>query len=88
MESDFASSQYAAMAQESPMSWFFVRLMKDVLGENNCHREVCQSIAEIDASSEDEAAEVAKQWCCRTQNLNDWSMHADRINIRAADSPS
>ena len=70
------------------MSWFVVRFMKDVLGENGRHCEVCQSIVEVDASNEDEAAEVAKQTFCRMQHLNDWSLHADRVNIRAANFPS
>ena len=70
------------------MSWFVVRFMKDVLGDNGRHCEVCQSIVEVDASNEDEAAEVAKQTFCRMQHLNDWSLHADRVNIRAADFPS
>ena len=70
------------------MSWFVVRFMKDVLGENGCHCEVCQSTVEVDASNESEAAEVAKQTFCRMQHLNDWSLHADRFNIRAADFPS
>ena len=70
------------------MSWFVVRFMKDVLGDNGRHCEVCQSIVEVDASNEDEAAEVAKQTFCRMQHLNDWSLHADRVNIRAANFPS
>ena len=70
------------------MSWFVVRFMKDVLGDNGRHCEVCQSSVEVDASNEDEAAEVAKQTFCRMQHLNDWSLHADRVNIRAADFPS
>ena len=70
------------------MSWFVVRFMNNVLGENGCECEVCQSIVEVDAADENEAAEVAKQTFCRTQHLNDWSLHADRINVRAADFPS
>ena len=70
------------------MSWFIVRFMKDVLGENGCHCEVCQSTVEVNAPNEFEAAEVAKQTFCRMQRLNDWSLHADRFNIRAADFPS
>ena len=50
------------------MSWFIVRFMKDVLGENGCHCEVCQSTVEVDASNEFEAAEVAKQTFCRMQH--------------------
>src|ERR1700746_2733356 len=70
------------------MSWFVVRFMKDVLGENGRQCEVCQSIVEVYAANENEAAEAAKQTFCRTQHLSDWSLHADRINVRAADFPS
>ena len=70
------------------MSWFVVRFLKDVLGENGRQCEVCQSVVEVDAANENEAAEAAKETFCRGQRLNDWSLHADRINVRAADFPS
>jgi hypothetical protein len=70
------------------MPWFVVQFMKDVLGENGHECEVCQSTVEVDAADEDEAAQVAKQKFCKTQHLCDWSLHADRINVRAADFPS
>jgi hypothetical protein len=70
------------------VSWFVVRFVKDVLGENGRECEVSQSILEIEAANEDEAAEAAKQCFCRTKQLSDWSLHADRINVRAADFPS
>lgn len=70
------------------MSWFVVRFMKDVLGENGRQCEVCQSVLEVDAANENEAAEVAKERFCRIQHLHDWSLHADRIHVRAADFPS
>lgn len=70
------------------MSRYVVRFLKDVLGENGRHREVCQSTLEVDASNEGAAAELAKQKFCEAQALRDWSLHADRIHIRAADFPS
>lgn len=70
------------------MPWFVVRFMKDVLGDEGCQREVCQSTIDVDAADEDEAAQIAKQKFCDTQHLCDWSLHADRINVRAADFPS
>ncbi len=70
------------------MSRFVVRFMKDVLGENGHQCEVCQGTLEVDAADEYEAAEVAKQKFCQMQALCDWSLHADRINVRAADFPS
>ncbi len=70
------------------MSWFVVRFMKDVLGENGRQCEVCQSVVEVEAANETQAAEIAKQKFCQTQHLSDWSLHADRINVKAADFPS
>jgi hypothetical protein len=70
------------------MSRFVVRFMKDVLGENGRESEVCQGSLEIDASSEGQATELAKQKFCETESLCDWSLHADRIKISAADIPS
>ncbi len=34
------------------MSWFIVRFMKDVLGENGRQCEVCQSVVEVEAANE------------------------------------
>jgi len=70
------------------MSRYVVCFMKDVLGENGRESEVCQSTVEVDASSEGLAAELAKQKFCESQALCDWSLHADRIQIKAADFPS
>jgi hypothetical protein len=62
--------------------------MKDVLGENGRETEICQSALEVDASNEGQAAELAKRKFCETQALRDWSLHADRIQVKAADFPS
>ena len=70
------------------MSRFVVRFMKDVLGENGRQVEICQSIVEVDASSEDDATELAKQKFCETQSLCDWSLHADRLHVKEADLPA
>lgn len=70
------------------MSRFVVQFMKDVLGENGRETEICQSTVEVDASNEGHAAELAKKKFCETQALRDWSLHADRIQIKAADFPS
>jgi hypothetical protein len=67
------------------MSRFVVQFMKDVLGGNGCEREVCQGALEVDASSEGQATEIAKLKFCQEQALCDWSLHADRIRIEAAD---
>ena len=70
------------------MSRFVISFMKDVLGDNGRHIEVCQKTVEIDAPSEGEARELAKEKFCEAERLCEWSLHADRINIKAADLPS
>jgi hypothetical protein len=70
------------------MSRFVVRFMKDVLGENGREAEVCQRTLEVDASSEGQAAELAKKKFCEAGALHHWSLHADRIQIGKADFPS
>jgi hypothetical protein len=68
------------------MSHYVVHFMKDVLGGNGHECEICQSILEVDAANESQATELAKQKFCQQESLCDWSLHADRIKIRAADS--
>ena len=70
------------------MPRYVVRFLKDVLGENGRETEVCQSTLEVDASNEGHAAELAKKKFCEAQALRDWSLHADRIHVKAADFPS
>lgn len=70
------------------MSRFVVRFMKDVLGANGHEIEVCQSALEIDASNEGQAEEMAKQKFCELQSLCNWSLHADRVQVRATDLAS
>jgi hypothetical protein len=70
------------------MSRFVVKFMKDVLGENGREAEICQGTLEVDASNEGQATELAKRKFCEAQALCDWSLHADRIHVKAADFPS
>ena len=70
------------------MSRFIVQFMKDVLGENGRQAEICQCTVEVDAPNEDHAAELAKKKFCETQSLYDWSLHADRIQVKQTDFPS
>jgi hypothetical protein len=70
------------------MSRFVVRFMKNVLGDNGRQSEICQGTLEVDAADEDEATERAKQKFCQDQALCHWSLHADRIQVKAADFPS
>lgn len=70
------------------MSRYVVSFMKDVLGENGRECEICQSSVEIDAANERLAAELAKKKFCEMQALRDWSLHADRIQVKMADVPA
>ena len=70
------------------MSRFVIRFMKDVLGDNGRQAEICQSIVEVDAVSEGHATELAKRKFCETQSLFDWSLHADRGQVKQADFPA
>jgi hypothetical protein len=70
------------------MSLFVVRFMKDVLGDNGRELEICQRSLEVDASSEGQATELAKKKFCETESLCDWSLHADRIQIKETDFPA
>jgi hypothetical protein len=70
------------------MSRYVVSFMKDVLGDNGRHIEVCQKTVEIDAPSEGEARELAKEKFCEAERLCEWSLHADRIHIKVADFSS
>jgi hypothetical protein len=58
--------------------------MKDVLGGNGREIEICQRSLEVDALSEDQATELAKQKFCETERLREWSLHADRIRTDLA----
>jgi hypothetical protein len=66
------------------MSRFVVLFMKDVLGGNGRQLEICQRSLEIDAPCESQATELAKQKFCETERLCEWSLHADRVEVRAA----
>ncbi|MGJ5177702.1 hypothetical protein ACQR16_04550 [Bradyrhizobium oligotrophicum] len=70
------------------MSRYVIHFMKDVLGENGRQCEICQGTLEVEADSEGEAAEIAKARFCEQQALRDWSLHADRMQVKAADFPS
>jgi len=63
------------------MSLYVVQFMKDVLGNNGRHSEVCQGVLEVYALDVGEATESAKQRFCENQALHHWSLHADRIQV-------
>jgi hypothetical protein len=65
------------------MSRYVVFFMKDVLGGNGREIEICQRSLEVDALNEGQAAELAKQKFCESERLCEWSLHADRIQVRS-----
>jgi hypothetical protein len=85
LTTDELRKREAQMSQEAPMSHFVVSFMKDVLGDNGRQAEICQKILEIDAPTEGEATEIAKQRFCKAERLCEWSLHADRIQVKSAD---
>jgi hypothetical protein len=72
-------------SREGAMSRYVVKFMKDVLGQYGRQIEVCQGSLEIDALDVTDATERAKLKFCKDQALHHWSLHADRIHVKAAD---
>lgn len=70
------------------MARYIARFMKNVLGENGHETEICQRSIEIEATTTGHAAELAKIRFCETENVKDWSLHADRVRVVDADFPS
>lgn len=70
------------------MTRYIARFMKDVLGENGCEAEICQRSLEIEAANQSHAADMAKLKFCETENVRDWSLRADRVQISETEFPS
>jgi hypothetical protein len=70
------------------MARYIVRFMKDILGENGRHAEICQSKLEIEAPSSSDATEIAKRKFCEMERLKEWSLHADRVHVAETEFPS
>jgi hypothetical protein len=70
------------------MARYIARFMKSVLGENGHETEICQRSMEIEARSSAHAAELAKEKFCESEQVKDWSLHADRVRIADAEFPS
>ena len=66
------------------MSRFVVLFMKDVLGGNGRSIEICQRSSRSTPRARAHATELAKQKFCESERLCEWSLHADRIQVRAA----
>ena len=70
------------------MARYVARFMKNVLGENGHEAEICQCSMEIETPSRGDAAELAKIKFCETENLGNWMLHADCVQIAEAEFPS
>jgi hypothetical protein len=70
------------------MPRYIARFIKDVLGDNGQTCEVCQTTIELDARSDMEAEQKAKERFCETHATHDWSLHADCMKVDPADFPS
>jgi hypothetical protein len=70
------------------MSRYVVRFMKVVLGENGHETEICQRSMEVDAADKLHASDLAKVKFCESECVEEWSLHADRVHVTAAEWPS
>lgn len=70
------------------MARYIARFMKNVLGENGHEAEICQRSLEIEAGNKMLAADLAKLRFCETENVKEWSLHADRVHVSDAEFPS
>ena len=70
------------------MPRFVIRFIKDVLCDNGQMDEVCQATIELDARNDTEAEQQARNRFCQIHATQDWSLHADRLQVDPADFPS
>ncbi|WP_022724378.1 hypothetical protein [Rhodopseudomonas sp. B29] len=70
------------------MAHYVVRFLKDILGDNGRHAEICQSLLDIEADDSASAIEIAKQRFCEIERVDHWSLHADRIHAAEGEFPS
>jgi len=70
------------------MARYIARFMKGVLGENGHESEICQRSVEIEASNKAHAAELAKIKFCESENVKNWSLHADRVHVMESEFSS
>ena len=70
------------------MSYFVVRFLKNMVGDRGQLCEACQHTIDVDARDEDEASRLAKLEFCALRAVSDWTLHADRVDVKPADFPS
>ena len=70
------------------MAHYIARFMKSVLGDNGHEAEICQRTIEIEALCVTDATELAKTKFCEKEQVKNWSLHADSVQVTAAEFPS
>lgn len=70
------------------MAHYVVRFLKDILGDNGRHAEICQSLLDVEADDSAAAIEIAKQKFCESERIDEWSLHADRVYAAEGGFPS
>jgi hypothetical protein len=70
------------------MPRFLGRFYKRILGDNGRVDDVCQCTIELDATDKNQAEATAKERFCNMHGVSDWTLHADRIEVKPADFPS
>jgi hypothetical protein len=80
--------EVAPDSKEIIMARYVARFLKRVLGDNGCETEICQRSLDVEAANRTRAAEVAKLKFCESENVEDWQLHADRVQVMEAEFPS
>jgi hypothetical protein len=70
------------------MPRYIARFMKNIPGDNGHEAEICQRSLEIVAGNKTLAADLAKLRSCETENVKEWSLHADRVQVSDAEFSS
>ncbi|SDK26894.1 MULTISPECIES: hypothetical protein [Bradyrhizobium] len=69
------------------MTKYIARFMKNVLGENGHEVEICQRVVKVEASTKNQACEMAKLSFCQLENVSEWWLHADSFIVSAVRNP-
>ena len=70
------------------MPRYIARFYKHVLGENGHVGDICQCVADLDVLDNAQAIDDAKRKFCQMHGVHDWTLHADRLEVKPADFPS
>jgi hypothetical protein len=70
------------------MSRYLVKFFKKLLGGNGHEVDACQYAIETLANDPSAAKDKAKMAFCQAHHLTDWSIHADRCEVRESEFSS